>query len=323
MNTLTRGGVKPPYPYELMLSNPFALDRLDVQFRWGRYGIRMIKFHHTSFAPGKIVAFHKHSDYELHFIPRGKGKVILGDEPFQLHEGHMYLTGPGLMHYQEADVFEVMDELCLHLDIKRIDDAPELEEVEDWGERWEIAEADACIRQLEQLPSRPAVDQYRAMECFLTAYRAWHENQPGLYTVIKQSIIQILLRTTRAYASVPQPDLPSRDMKHYRYQLAVQFIKDNYMAPLTLEVVAERVQISARQLQRIFREQTGGTFSEYIEQIRLTHICEELAATDSTIDHIAFQNGFSSPNYLHYVFKKKLGTTPMQYRLQHRKSAEP
>ncbi|UUZ92992.1 AraC family transcriptional regulator [Paenibacillus sp. P25] len=108
-------------------------------------------------------------------------------------------------------------------------------------------------------------------------------------------------------------------MKHYRYQQAIQFIKDNYMAPLTLEVVAERVQISPRQLQRIFREQTGGTFSEYMEQVRMLHVCSELAESDMTIDRIAFQNGFSSANYLHYVFKRKLGTTPMQYRLQHRR----
>ncbi|TVY07692.1 AraC family transcriptional regulator [Paenibacillus cremeus] len=312
MNGQTRLGAR-PYPYESMLANPQALDRLDVEFRWGSYGIRMLKFHHTSFPPGKIAHFHKHSDYEFHFIPRGKGKVILGNDPFSLHEGMMYLTGPGLMHYQEADAFEAMDELCLHIDIHRLEDG--LAGADDWGARWERAEADSCIHLLEQLPARPVMDTYRAMECFLTAYRAWHDNQPGVMTVIKQSIIQILLRMTRAYETMPQQELPSRDMKHYRYQLAVQFIKDNYMAPLTLEIVAERVQISARQLQRIFREQTGGTFSEYIEQVRLMHICTELAASDATIDQIAFQNGFSSANYLHYVFKKKLGTTPMQYRL--------
>lgn len=311
-----------PYPYELMLSNPQALDRLDVQFRWGGYGIRMLRFHHTSFSAGKAIQFHKHSDFELHFIPRGKGKVILGNEPFSLHEGLMYLTGPGLMHFQEADAFEAMDELCLHIDIQKLPVSDE-EDSQDWGARWERAEAESCIRQLEQLPARPVLDQYRAMECFLTAYRAWHENQPGVLTVIKQSIIQILLRMTRAYEMMPQPELPSRDMKHYRYQMAVQFIKDNYMAPLTLEVVAERVQISARQLQRIFREQTGGTFSEYIEQVRLMHICSELADSDATIDQIAFQNGFSSANYLHYVFKKKLGTTPMQYRMQNRLRPQP
>lgn len=302
-----------PYAFEPMLDNPHALERLDVEFRWGNYGIRVHKFHYTSFPAGKVVQFHKHSHFEFHFIPRGKGKVILVQELFPLYEGLMYLTGPGVLHYQEADAFEQMDELCLYIDIERL---PDTAPAADWGARWEQAEAEACVRQLESLPLRPAADSYRAMECFLTAYRAWQENEPGLFTVIKQSVIQILLRTTRAYAVLPQPGLPSRDMKHYRYQQAIQFIKDNYMAPLTLEIVAERVQISPRQLQRIFREQTGGTFSEYIEQARLMHVCRELTESDMTIDRIAMQNGFSSANYLHYVFKRKLGTTPMQFRLQ-------
>jgi AraC-like DNA-binding protein/mannose-6-phosphate isomerase-like protein (cupin superfamily) len=310
-----------PYPYELLIEQGNALDRLDVEFRWGHYGIRMLKFHHTIFSPGKIISFHKHSEYEFHYIPRGKGKVILGDASYSLQEGMLYLTGPNLLHYQEADTEEAMNELCLHIDIVKLasKDASSVgagQETE-WGDKWEAAEAEACIQQLRTMPPKPALDQYRAMECFLNAYRAWYENQPGLFTVIKQSIIQILLRTTRAYASGPQLDIPSRDMKHYRHKLAVQFIKDNYMEPLTLEIVAERVQISPRQLQRIFRDHTGGTFSEYIEHVRLTHICHELSLSDQTIDQIAYKNGFSSANYLHYVFKKKLGSTPMKYRAEH------
>jgi len=321
LNSSARLNLK-PYPFELMMEQPQALDRLDVEFRWGNYGIRMLRFHHTSFAPGRSVSFHKHSEYEFHFIPRGKGKVILGEQPYALQEGMLYLTGPGVLHYQEADAGEAMDELCLHIDIVKLDGAGErtmhLDALADWGSQWEVAEAEACVQQLRTLPVKPVMDKYRAMECFLTAYRAWDENQPGLFTVIKQSIIQILLRTTRAYAAGPKPDLPSRDMKQYRYKLAVQFIKDNFMEPLTLEVVAERVQISPRQLQRIFRELTGSTFSEYIEKERLVHVCSELSMGSETIDQIAFRNGFSSANYLHYVFKKNFGTTPMQFRVQHR-----
>ncbi|UUZ92991.1 cupin domain-containing protein [Paenibacillus sp. P25] len=146
MNGQTRSSVR-PYAFELMLDNPQALDRLDVEFRWGSYGIRIQKFHHTTFQAGKMIQFHKHSNFEFHFIPRGKGKVILGNDPFPLHEGLMYLTGPGVMHYQEADPFEAMDELCLHIDIERLEESPHAGEAgEDWGARWERAEADACIR---------------------------------------------------------------------------------------------------------------------------------------------------------------------------------
>ncbi len=65
------------FPFEMMRMNAQALDRLELQFTWGNYGIRVLKFHYTTFPPGKVVDYHKHSEYEFHYIPRGKGTVIL------------------------------------------------------------------------------------------------------------------------------------------------------------------------------------------------------------------------------------------------------
>lgn len=303
------------YPYELMKEQRHALEQLQADFRWGPFGIRVIRFHHTTFPPGKIDHFHKHSEeYEFHFIPRGKGIVIMEETTFALREGMMYLTAPQLMHYQEADAKEPMDELCLRIQIIRLDSG---EPPKGWGLEAEWKEAETCVHQLELIPLRPMNDRFRAMECFITAYRAWYEGQPGLLTTIRQSIINILLRTTRAYFPEPQrQQLPSRDMNWYRCRLAEQFIKDNYREPLTLEEVAERIHISPRQLQRIFKSLTGGTFSDYIEETRLEQVCASLMEGNWTIEQLASSNGFASANYLHRVFKRKFGVTPLQYRSQ-------
>ncbi|TXK80067.1 AraC family transcriptional regulator [Paenibacillus sp. N3.4] len=307
-----------PFYFEKMLENPFALDRLELTFRWGSYGLRVLRCHLTSFPPGTMIDFHHHSEFEFHYIPRGKGKVILEETPYPLQEGMLYLTGPGVSHRQEADELEAMDELCLHVDIIKLD--VEDEECnplqgESWGAAWEKSEADACIRQLIELPHMPALDRQEAMKWFLVAYEALHSNQLGQYTIIKQAIVQMLLRTVGAYKSQQHGlNLPSRDMKSYRYQLAVQFISDNFRRPITLEVVSDRVQISSRQLQRIFKEMAGISFSEHLEQTRLKHVCSELLQTSFTLEKIAESNGFASSNYLHYVFKKAYGVTPIQYR---------
>ncbi|CAH1200339.1 HTH-type transcriptional activator RhaR [Paenibacillus allorhizoplanae] len=315
-----------PFYFEPMLENPMALDRLELSFRWGAYGIRVLRCHLTSFPAGVIVNYHQHSEYEIHYIPCGKGRVILDGITHPLHEGLLYVTAPGVIHRQEADEHEAMGELCLHVDIVKLSDKEEAGSSalssSGWGEEWEMAEAEACIGQLGELPHTPAVDRHEAMKCFLVAYEAWRNNQLGQYTVIKQSIIQMLLRTVSAYKPEQQGvNLPARDMKNYRYQMAVQFITDNFRRPLTLEGVAERVQISSRQLQRIFKEKANVSFSEYLEQIRLKFVCSELQQTTLTLEKIAERSGFTSSNYLHYVFKKAHGTTPNAYRentvLQH------
>lgn len=308
-----------PFYFEPMLENPMALDRLELSFRWGSYGLRVLRCHLTSFPAGTHIDFHHHSEFEIHYIPCGKGRVILDDVTHLLQEGMLYVTAPGVSHRQEADELEDMGELCLHVDIVKLDQTSD--ERSDgtksgaWGEAWEIAEADACIKQLSELPHVPALDRQEAMKCFLVAYEAWRSNQLGQFTIIKQSIVQMLLRTVGAYKVDQQGlNLPARDMKSYRYQLAVQFISDNFRRPLTLEGVAERLQISSRQLQRIFKEQANISFSEYLEQVRLKHVCSELLQTSLTLEKIAESNGFASSNYLHYVFKKAQGVTPNQFR---------
>lgn len=307
-----------PFVFKMMEEKPYALDRLDIQFRWGNYGIRVLRCHLTSFPPGKIVDFHKHSEFEFHFIPRGKGMVILGEQPYPLDAGMFYLTGPDVIHYQEADGQEAMDELCLHIDIIPIKEtACDDRSSSIWSGQQEVNEAEECVRQLKRVPLYPTVDQYNAMQCFLTAYRAWYENQSGVFTTIKQSVIQILLRSIRGYTDIShQLPIPSRDMNSHRFQLAVQFIENNYTGPLSLEDVADKLQISGRQLQRIFKEQSAVSFSKYLEQVRLSHVCSGLMLSERNVENIALENGFSSGNYLNYAFKKNLGLTPMQYRNQ-------
>ncbi|WP_391574486.1 helix-turn-helix domain-containing protein [Cohnella sp.] len=304
-----------PFPYARMAERQDALDRLDLQFRWGGYGIRVLRCHLASFPPGHIIPFHKHSEYEFHFIPKGKGKVILGDQVYDLHEGLFYLTGPDMLHYQESAPDEPMHELCLHLEI-----VPLEADVQPtgWGDELEAAEARDCIAALGRLPAAPVVDRFHAMNGFLEAYRIWEEQPIGFYTLLKQAIVQILLRTVRALDGADgRTGIPERDMGFHRYQLATQYIQDNESMPISLEQVAEAIGISSRQLQRIFRSEGQTTFRDYLEHTRLTAICSELLLTDKAIEEIAIAHGYANPNYLYPVFKSKYEVTPSAYRKIH------
>ncbi|TMV46165.1 helix-turn-helix domain-containing protein [Paenibacillus mesophilus] len=316
-------------PYAFINGRHKEWERRDIRFRWGNYGFRILHFHWTTFSPSRVVGFHKHAEYEFHFIPRGKGVVIMDDIAHPFHEGMFYLTGPDVEHRQEADDREGMDELCLHIDIVKLDTASSLahedgmEASSGWGADSEADEAEECVRRLQELPRRPTADQFGAMDRFMTAFLAWTENEPGMYTTIKQSVIQILLRSVRAFGHhQAESSIPTRDMNAYRIQMASQFIEANYMRQITLEDVAEKIHISGRQLQRIFRENGMGSFSDYVEEVRLQAVCRSLAGTDEPIERIALAQGFSSSNYLYFVFRKRFGMTPGAYRKNTRSEAK-
>ena len=308
-----------PFPFARMMGKPDALDRLDLRFAWGDYGIRVLRCHLTIFEPGQIISFHKHSEFEFHFIPKGRGKVILEEQPFDLHEGLFYLTGPDIVHYQESDPDDPMHELCLHCEIVPLHRREGEGEAALYGEDLERGEAEECMASLLAFPLEPVWDAYNAMGAFLEAYRIWEEQPPGFNTLMKMAITQILLRATRQFVSKNRiPAIPVRDMNGHRFQLASQFIQDNAGLPLSLEEVAERVNVSPRQLQRIFRTEGRTTFRDYMEHVRLTAVCADLIGTDRSVEEIALKHGFATPNYLFPVFKVKFGMTPAAYRRAHR-----
>jgi AraC-like DNA-binding protein/mannose-6-phosphate isomerase-like protein (cupin superfamily) len=292
----------------MMFEKHDMLERLDISIQWGHYEITVLRFHLISFPPGRVIDFHNHSEFEFHFIPRGKGEVILGDLKYPLSEGMLYLTGPGVMHRQEVDSEESMEELCLHVDIK--------EKFREEVDPWEVAEAETCVQKLKQLPLIPAQDYHSAMKCFLEAYEACEGKLTGYYTSIKHLVISILLKAVRAYDSGGiQIEAPVRDMLTYRYHYALQYMKANYSGTVTLENVAEKLNISARQLQRVFKQaDTDKSFSRSLKDIRLQAVCRKLEESNYPIEQIAKSEGFTNATYLHIVFRKRLGMTPATYR---------
>ncbi|MCM3747274.1 AraC family transcriptional regulator [Paenibacillus pasadenensis] len=295
--------------YAPMLVKPDILDRMELSFNWGRYRLRVLRLHLDPFPRGYFIRFHKHSEYEFHFIAAGYGQVTLEEGEFDLTEGMFYLTGPGVMHQQLGGEDETMYELCLHIDINPLH-GPFPDE-----EDWEALEARNCIETLDRLGAFPKHDRSMAMPWFLAAYQAVAEAQPGWATTVKQAVIQILLRASHAALdSPPAVRQLERDMASYRFQRVTQFIQDNYASPITLKEVAERIHVSSRQLQRIMKDQGGVSFSEYLERCRLDRVCTALAEGGSSIEQIATDNGFQSGNYLHYVFRRRFGMTPSRYR---------
>ncbi|QCT02400.1 transcriptional regulator, AraC family [Paenibacillus algicola] len=302
------------FPFGVMFEKQDMLERLDIRIQWGQYEIHVLRFHLTAFPPGRIIDFHNHAEFEFHYVPRGKGKVILEDRMYPLSEGMMYLTGPGVMHYQESDEREGMNELCLHVAITARPSPNE--------DPWEAAEAEECIQKLKELPLKPAYDTDFAMPCFLEAYRVCDSKPTGYYTSIKQQVISILLRTVRAYDTEGiRVEAPVRDMLSHRYEYAVHYMKANYAASLTLDNVAEKLNISPRQLQRVFRQiDPSRSFSKVLEEIRLEEVCQRLQEGQMPIEQIAVLAGFTNATYLHAVFRKRFGMTPGAYRRQQAQS---
>jgi len=100
-------------------------------------------------------------------------------------------------------------------------------------------------------------------------------------------------------------------------QLAKEFIQSHLADPLTIESVAHQVHMSRASFARLFHQQTGQTFLEYVHQHRLQQACTFLRETTWTVLSIAELCGFASKSGFSRFFLKYQGITPLSYRNEH------
>lgn len=99
-----------------------------------------------------------------------------------------------------------------------------------------------------------------------------------------------------------------------RFEPVLTWMEDNCADDLSLDDIATRAGMSARSLNRRFREQTGTTPLQWLLRARIRRAQHLLEATAQPVDRIAAQVGFGSSTAFRDRFKRIVGTSPQQYR---------
>ncbi len=96
---------------------------------------------------------------------------------------------------------------------------------------------------------------------------------------------------------------------------AVDYINEHYAdEDISLDSVAEEINISANDLSAVFSNKGGLSFVEYITKKRMARAKILLRNTSKRSGEIANEIGYKDPRYFSFVFKKNQGCTPSQYR---------
>lgn len=103
----------------------------------------------------------------------------------------------------------------------------------------------------------------------------------------------------------------------------IDYILKHYNTDMSLQTIAGKFFISKYHLCRRFKEWTGQSITDFINETRLMRARELLISSDLSILDISLSVGFGSPNYFNLLFKKKFGTTPFQYKKQMRAIPAP
>ncbi|WP_395339592.1 GlxA family transcriptional regulator [Ningiella sp. W23] len=92
------------------------------------------------------------------------------------------------------------------------------------------------------------------------------------------------------------------------------WITDNPAVDLSVEALADRVNMSVRNFSRVFSEETGITPAMFVEQTRIDTVRRHLECTTKSLEHIAMITGYKSADAMRRAFKKVVKVSPSDYR---------
>jgi two-component system response regulator YesN len=109
----------------------------------------------------------------------------------------------------------------------------------------------------------------------------------------------------------------STKKEEHENQLVVRadnYIQENFRKDLSLDEVSRQLDLSPYYFSKLFKEETGSNFVEYVTNLRMERAKKLLSEEDRSMKEICMEVGYSDPNYFSRIFKKNTGVTPTEYR---------
>lgn len=98
----------------------------------------------------------------------------------------------------------------------------------------------------------------------------------------------------------------------------LNYCNEFYASDITLEGVGALFYLNPDYLCRLFKKETGISFTQYLNHVRIDKAKKLLDKTDKKITEIAFEVGYTNDTYFIKKFKEICGVTPKQYQMRNK-----
>lgn len=95
---------------------------------------------------------------------------------------------------------------------------------------------------------------------------------------------------------------------------AIQYINEHYCSVISLQLVADEVQLNATYLSNLFRKETGQTFIEFVKGKKINFAKQLLREKNGNISYVASKLEYDDVRNFSKFFKKNVGITPTDYQ---------
>lgn len=254
---------------------------------------------------------HKHNFYEIAYITKGEGYHIINDCEYEISEGSLFLIAKDSIHtYRTESNLEwiniLFDPQIIDLSLINSENAHNVlysvlfpnvlkyytKEIKDAYYNFYGSNIDFIIQEM---------------------YREYCDKYNGYQEVLSGYLQVILTRLFRTQANEKVKEDSYNQNKAF-IQVVLDFMGENSIQELCLDMVAKETFMSPRNFQRIFKKITGESFTTFVRKYKINKACDLLISTNMTISEIMNYVDMPDSKNFYNTFKRYKGLTPKNYR---------
>lgn len=270
------------------------------------FNIKWDEFPHFTFP------WHFHSEYELVYVKKSFGKRFVADHAADFYDGDLVLLGSNLPHFWKNDEAFLkknpelkVNAIVIHFPANffqdQLENYPEFFQIRDLlkrashGIHFDKKTADRLDSKLNQLLTQKGLEQ----------------------TLAFLGILDNLAKTKQYHLLASESYQPTiENWSNNRLDKVMHIINSNYRQQIKLDVVANYIGMNTTSFCRYFKEKTGKTFIEFVNEMRIGYACKLILEGKQSVSQICFESGFNNLSNFNRCFKKNTNLAPGQYRNQ-------
>lgn len=250
--------------------------------------------------------WHYHPEIEICYIKKGVGSRIVGDSVQNFSDGDLVLVGSNLPHcwitnenFNKSDdnvevyVIQFKQELLINNSLIEFNGIKKLLESAKKGIKFKVLNDNHLKQALLKIEFANGFEKYLNL----------------LY------LLHLMCHTEEKQLLVSELYYPEYSEKAEQRIINVcNYIHENYRESIQIRTLAEVAAMNPTSFCRFFKKNIGKTAIEYINDLRITYVRNQIPNTDIPIYKIAFDAGFYSITHFNKIFKRHFKKTPMQYK---------
>lgn len=164
----------------------------------------------------------------------------------------------------------------------------------------------------------------KSMDDFDTAHAGESVEYPDVLKLTDYNDIEDLVRiVTEVCASAYKRMEAIRPDNHeQKFDLIMKYINEQYTSyQFSVHSMSDDLKMSTSYLGRHFKDRTGNTISDYVNELRIVKAKQALIETDLQLQDIVSQVGYADVSSFIRKFKQSVSMTPGEYRKKYGKNA--